>query len=639
MRLVIKGKSDCVIITEQGNEAALFAAEELRDYVKKSTGVGIKINPEKIDGLNQIFIGGKNAVDKDLQTELTKFNELTDGFVNQITENKMTITANYDRGLIFGVYRFLEDFLGVRFFNVDCELVPKHDDLEIKSQLISEEPAFAMRSYLTGKLCWREGEEFRKFYLKMKQCNEHVSLNEAKYGGSCPMYGRRGAHNMSRFVPFDTYYETHPEFYEVTNSPFTGDWGYHTIDLLNGITEDGKIDDSMDVSVFKIVLSEMKKDIEANPNKIYFQFEQEDGNVYKKYPEGSWQEKIVNKYGRSGILMRFCNLLATELKKWADSKLNGRPVYLETFGYAYCKDAPVKYENEKCVPIDDTVVAVDNLVIRLAQSSNFAYHHFDQRNKAFVKRMSEWRVICKKLMFWSYDMDDCTHIWYYPSLHACKNNVLGIKDYGAIYMMYEASEGSKDHWQADMRGYIYANLMWNPNQSAQKLYEEYMDNYYEVASDGVKRIVAILENYSLYLRSIYDEYCVDCFGNYRNYRLINEKLLDKLIAIYHQTEEKLIESAPKNLDVLLVRLRHIIVTLLHMKSHKINHEMFKYISLSGITRFCGMADIAPNRGQTMYNTDIHFGTPPVWNIPDDVVEKVLKLDVDTISDQINIDLT
>ena len=76
-----------------------------------------------------------------------------------------------------------------------------------------------------------------------------------------------------------------------------------------------------------------------------------------------------------------------------------------------------------------------------------------------------------------------------------------------------------------------------------------------------------------------------------------------------------------------------------MKSHKINHEMFKYIALSGMTRFSGMSDIAENRGQTMYNTDIHFGNPPVWNIPEEVVEKVLNLDIDTISDQINIDLT
>jgi hypothetical protein len=46
----------------------------------------------------------------------------------------------------------------------------------------------------------------------MKQNNEHVSLNEEKYGGACPMYGRNGAHNMSTYVPYEIYEKDHPEF-------------------------------------------------------------------------------------------------------------------------------------------------------------------------------------------------------------------------------------------------------------------------------------------------------------------------------------------------------------------------------------------------------------------------------------------
>ena len=638
MILVHNGKSNCIIKTEQNNETALFSATELQEYIIKATGAKIEINPTT-DAENVIFIGGKNSVGADLREELSGFDKLSDGFVTDVKENSITITANVDRGLIFGVYRFLEKFLNVRFYNIDCEVVPTWDSIDVTPQRVVEKPAFIMRSYLTGKLCWREGEEFRKFYLKMKQCNEHVSLNEKKYGGSCPMYGRRGAHNMSHYVPREIYEKDHPEFYEIGISPFTGEYGYSTIDLLSGITEDCKVDESMDLSVFKIVLAEMKKDILANPDKIFFQFEQEDGDICKQYPEGSAQDKLVKKYGRSGILLRFCNLLATELKKWADSELGGRPVFLETFGYGYCKNAPVKYENGKCVPIDDTVVTVDNLVIRLAQSSNFAYHHFDERNSAFVKRMNEWRAVCNKFMFWSYDMDDSTHIWYFPSLHAIKKNVLDIKNYGAVYMMYEASEGSKDHWQAEMRGYVYANLMWNPNQSAQKLYEDYVDNYYGVASDGVKRIVAILENYSMFLRENFSEYFVDCFGNYRHKDLVSEKLLNRLLDIYEQTEKTLIDSKCDNLDVLLKRFSSIKVTILHMKAHKVNHEMYDAIKLSGVTRFCGMTDIHEHRGQTMYNTDIHFGKKPNIVIPDSVRELVKNLDVNSISDTINIDLT
>ncbi len=637
MLLVKNGKSDCCIITEEGNEAALFAATELQGYVLKATGAELPINPI-IRTKSAFYVGGACFADGEAQAILNRYAKLSDGFVLQIKEEEAVLAANSGRGVIFGVYRFLERFLNVRFFNIDCEAVPRCDKIELTPALFQEEPAFIMRSYLTGKLCWREGEEFRRYYLKMKQCNEHTSLNEAKYGGACSMYGREGAHNMSRYVPFERYGKTHPEFYEITDSPFTGEYGYCTIDLQNGITEDGKVDEGMDVSVFKVVLAEMKKDILANPDKLFFQFEQEDGEICKQYQEGTPQAKILEKYGRSGILMRFCNALAVELQKWANEELGGREIMLETFGYSYCADAPVKFENGKCVPIDETVVAVDNLVIRLAQDANYAWNHFDEHNTTFVKRMNAWRVVCKKFMFWSYDMDDSTHLWYFPSLHAIKKNVTDIKDYGATYLMYEASEGSPDHWQADMRGYIYANLMWNPYQSAQALYEEYMQNYYGVAAEGVKKIVAILENYSMRLREIYADYNVGCFGNYKHKDLVSEKLLDRLLRVYEATEASVATEATER-EVLLSRLYKVKATLLHMKAHKVNHEMFDCIARAGITRFSGQADIHKNLGQTLYNADLREEQKKMEHIPEEIRQRVLALDAYSIADTVDLDKT
>ena len=74
-----------------------------------------------------------------------------------------------------------------------------------------------------------------------------------------------------------------------------------------------------------------------------------------------------------------------------------------------------------------------------------------------------------------------------------------------------------------------------------------------------------------------------------------------------------------------------------MKAHKVNHELFDYIKLAEVTRFCGMADMHEHRGQTLYNTDIHFGNPPKIEIPDNVKQLVCDLDVYSISDALNID--
>lgn len=72
----------------------------------------------------------------------------------------------------------------------------------------------------------------------------------------------------------------------------------------------------MEVSVLKIVIEEMKKDIAANPDIDYFMFEQEDGPFFYPYTDPKKVE-TEKKYGRTGILIRFCNVLATELQNGA----------------------------------------------------------------------------------------------------------------------------------------------------------------------------------------------------------------------------------------------------------------------------------------------------------------------------------
>ena len=183
MKLVNLGKSDFSIVVEPNNEAALFIATELQEYISRSTGVKLDIETEKGTKSGAFFIGKEKAfsVGKDVENALKTLRPLWDGFVCEVKSDKITLTAMTNRGLIYGGYRFLETFLGVRFYNLDCEVVPTTDSIEIDERLVVEEPAFAMRSYLNGKLYWKEGEEYRKFYLKMKQNNEHVSLNEEKY--------------------------------------------------------------------------------------------------------------------------------------------------------------------------------------------------------------------------------------------------------------------------------------------------------------------------------------------------------------------------------------------------------------------------------------------------------------------------
>ena len=527
MIIVKEGKSTYNIVYTKEKVASKFAATELSKYLGLSLSTTLKVvelNENKVK--QSLYIGCYYSEEQKKEIALTDLNG--DGFVLEVTENGVYLNSKIERGLIFGVYRILEKYLGIRFFNIDSEKIPVHQIFELELGKVVEKPTFALRSYLNGKMLVGEGVEYDIYHLKHKMCNEHRHLSP-ELGGECLMYGRGGGHNMVNYVPYETYKDTHPEFYAFNES-----LGYRTIDLLNGITEDGKLDESVEVSVAKIVIEELKKDIIANPESLYFQFEQEDGPTYHVYEAGSKKAQILEKYGRSGILIRFCNLIATELQKWANKELNGRKIYISTFSYDYTKYPPVKKENGKIVPIDSTVVPVDNLILRMAFSPNGAYPYLDEHQTDILDRISGWKAICSKFMFWGYDTDFVTYFWYFPTLKNIRKNIDELKKMNFIYFMLESADGTLSDWQTDLKAYIYGALMWNSELKVNDLYNEYMDFYYGPAAKNIKKIVAILENYSIYLREIYDGYWIETYKyHYRHANLQNYKLLDKLLSLFN----------------------------------------------------------------------------------------------------------
>ena len=332
-------------------------------------------------------------------------------------------------------------------------------------------------------------------------------------------------------------------------------------------------------------------------------------------------------------------MLATELQKWADKELNGRKIYLVTFAYDYTKDAPVKKVDGKFVPIDDSVVAVDNLIIRMALMANCAYPYFDERQTAILDRVGGWQAIANKFMFWGYDTDFVSQMWYFPTMRNVKQNLLGLKKIGAVYAMFESADSSFYEWQTDLKAYLYANLTWNLDYKLSDLYNEYVDYFYQDAAPFVKKIVAIYENYSMIVREIYGEkYVVDTFNwSYRHHDLANEKLYERLLKIHAEAEQAIMNSSLEDKALYLKRLAAVKVTILHMKINKVNDDLFKAIKRAGITKSTASTPIPENRGQTFYNVEMVWRVKEKMVIPDDIQAQIKAIDVDAISDQLDLD--
>ncbi len=524
------GKTDyAVLIPADATPAVRQAAEEFAEYFLRVTGGAIDVVEEGGRPVSLcISVGNTKCC---VSTRKTPYPDLnTDGFIIRTAGKNLIVDAGSDRGFLYGTYEILEKFFGVRFLAPEETVIPKKADIPLYETEYRSVPAFRMRTFLAYPVFklnpdWDYIVHARNLHTWMEP--------EARYGGGTKVFCRgAGAHNAHFFVPAEKYgtrestgytgafvpgHDPHPEFYHhVTPPPEYGEvkWSegaFITIDWANGISEDGSLDESMDVSVAKVVIEEMKKDVLAHPEAEYFFFEQED------CIDPVTDKELAEKYTPAGVIIRFCNVIARELQKWADAELGGRTIKIVTFAYNQTQKPPVKRtENGEYAAVDPTVIPADNLVIQLAYGC-FQYYPYDSPMQSAVtlETNAGWKAIGKELWFWGYDAVYTDYLVYDPSFGQIDGTVRLMKDMGVQYLHMQSTHDAPNDWQSYMKLYVWSKKMWDVEADVQRLKDEYIDGCYGPAGEYVRKMMAILDaQYDKVVASLGYK-AQDMFGPYR----------------------------------------------------------------------------------------------------------------------------
>ncbi len=207
--------ADPVILIEDGKARATLvvpvapsptvsrAAEELRDYLEKMTGVRLAVVAENVP-----VVGTRMDVGL---THLTR-RLLPEGFTNQAErvwirthEKGLSVCGGGDRGTLFAAYRLLEE-LGCRWLTPEAEheLIPTRANLAVGPLHVDTRPAFTWRLFAAGSERWG---------LKLG-LNGLYSAESARANGACLFWPRqvRGVHAYHQIVPAKTYAAAHPEW-------------------------------------------------------------------------------------------------------------------------------------------------------------------------------------------------------------------------------------------------------------------------------------------------------------------------------------------------------------------------------------------------------------------------------------------
>lgn len=452
-----------IVIGDEASPSERYAGEELQHFIKEISGVCIPIVKDSCEKRENEIILGNNKHLSQLGLDIDWLKLGDEGFIIKTVGSNLIIAGGKLRGTLYGVYTFLEDYLGCRWLSSKVSFIPKRKIIEIPEIDIEQIPV----------LEYREPFYFDAFdgdWCARNKCNSSFGKLEEKHGNKMK-YSTHFVHTFNELVPVSEYFDTHPEYFSEVNGKRISE---HTQLCLTN--ED----------VFKIALDRVREWIEKEPDAKIFSVSQNDW--YNPCQCKNCREIDEREGSHSGTLIYFVNRIAEEIEKDYPDKL------IDTLAYQYTRKPP-KYVRPR-----------KNVIIRLCSIESCFSHPFEEcdavsypfrdrveEGSSFAKDLQEWAKITDRLYVWDYVTNSAHYIMPFPNLYVLqpnikfmiKNNVKGIFEEGNY------SQGGKGEF-AELRAYVLAKLLWNPDYDVDLAINEFLIGYYGSAAAPIRQYIDML---------------------------------------------------------------------------------------------------------------------------------------------------
>ncbi len=448
--LFSNGTSDyTVVVSHDASQSEHTAARELQFYLQQISGVRLSLSSNPTPKM--IHVGWSPA------TGYKKPRDTFQGFRYVTRDGNLYIYGGRNQGTMYGVYAFLENELGIRWYTGDYTKIPKRSSFKLKSYNHSEKPA------LDYRLDFYHEPLRNPVWCARNRLNESSSNITNQYGGQTSIYG---FHSAFKLVNPDKHFNSHPEYYSLRKNRRqhkTGQLCLSNPDVIRIATE----------SILKI--------INDNPGYWAYDVSQEDNLNYCQCEDCT---SLAEQYGgQSGLMLWYVNQLADAVKEVYPDK------YLCTLAYLYTRHAPTG------------IVPRDNVVVRLCNIECCFSHTLDdttcQRNVDFCEDLTQWGRLTDKIYIWDYVACFKGYLTPYPNFDVLARNLQLFSRNGAIGVLEEGAHNAPWADFSELRQWLIAKLLWNPNQNTSRLIREFCTDYYGPAS---KQVLKYLDLYNRQLR-------------------------------------------------------------------------------------------------------------------------------------------
>lgn len=424
-----------ISLSDKNDKSLVAAGETLERYMEKITGKDFVIASEG----------------RGLEFKLGYSEKLQDnGYLIETAENQVSILGNGTRGVIHGVYAFLEKYCNCRWFTSGIYSIPEKSSLTIPAGEKTEYKPF----FEYTETDWKSPHDIEYSLANGLTGGAYRDISD-ELGGTveyisdfCHTFG-------SQFCSRDKYFESNPEYFALHN-------GIRQSEQLCLTNED----------VYGIVLDEVMTLLKErhNPDKSLqiISLTQADSGEDGKMCQCDNCKAIDDANGsHSGTMITFVNRVAKAVKD-----AGYKNVAIDTFAYRYTRKAPSK------------VVPEDNVIVRLCTIECCFAHTLDDENcsenVSLMADLEAWSKICNRIYIWDYTTNYAQTLGIFPDFGVLQqniqvfyeNNVAGIYEEGNYYM--EQCDGEF----GELRSYLLSKLMQNPYIDYDACMNEFLHAYY-----------------------------------------------------------------------------------------------------------------------------------------------------------------
>jgi hypothetical protein len=447
-QLVEEGTSDYRIYSSpSASETEHYAAQELQKYVAAMSGCTLPIVGDAGNHRKLIYVGFGD-VPPSVLGAVTPSDFGKEEYIIQRAGDALLIAGGAPRGTLYGVIGLLRDHVGCRWYTKEVVKIPKATTLRVKGLPDRQAPAF----------------EYREPYFREYQDVElavHNRVNPSgarlpeKRGGSFIMYPF--VHTFNNLVPVDEYFGEHPEYFSLVDGERLEKHFGGQLCLTNP-------------DVVRIATDGVLQWIGEHPEANVFSVDQNDGYGFCECEPCAALDAAEGSH--SGTVLNFVNQIA-------DVVAEKHPeVELQTLAYVYSEVPP------------KTIRPRPNVTIRMCHYEYCEAHAIGQcdDHDVFVERLEGWSKITDSITIWDYFTNFRHYLMPYPNFESVVNHPRFYAERNCIGLFAQGNNmGKRGGGEfSGLRGWVFAQLMWDPYQDGWALVDEFVENVYGPAAPHIR---------------------------------------------------------------------------------------------------------------------------------------------------------